>query len=58
MGEEIETELLAMLLKGIFVKRNREGTKGRDHGAMEDSLCVCVNDGGFRATADGDDPGG
>ena len=37
----METELPALLLKGSFVKRNREGTKGRDRGALEDSVCVC-----------------
>lgn len=38
----METELPAMLLKGMFVKRNREGTEGRDRGAMEDSVCVLM----------------
>ena len=28
-------------LKGSFVKRNREGTKGRDCGVPEGSVCVC-----------------
>jgi len=43
----METELPAMLLKDIFVKRNREGTKGRKRGPRR--IVYVLMMGGFRA---------
>ena len=36
----MEAEIPATLLKDIFVKRNREGTKGREQGPWR-IMCVC-----------------